>query len=84
MSKQTLKEIIEARYGSINNFIHTNYDKIGMSRTYIYKLLSGEECNPSIEIMIQLSKVTEVPLEDIINEYSMRYRDSRVSSQHED
>ena len=39
MSKQTLKEIIEARYGSINNFIHTNYDKIGMSRTYIYKLL---------------------------------------------
>jgi transcriptional regulator with XRE-family HTH domain len=79
-----LKEIIEEKYGSINNFVHKNYTELGMSRTYIYKLLSGEECNPSLEIMIQLSKITSVPLEDIINEYSMRYRDSRVSSQHED
>lgn len=85
--KQTIKERIESKYESINKFIddnHAELKRLGISRTYLYKLLNNEECNPTMYIMYKLSLLTNIPLEDIVNEYSMRYRDQQSSSQHTD
>lgn len=87
-SKQlTIKDRIENEYGSINRFIDCNYLKLkkeGISRTHIYALLNNTSCNPTVDMMVRLSKITGIPYEDIANEYSMRYRDERSSSEHTD
>ena len=78
----TIKERIEKEFGSINKFVDTNYTRLGISRTYLYALLNKEECNPTISILAKLSVLTKIPLEDILHEYSMRYRDGKPSDQH--
>ena len=83
-NRPTVKERIEKEFGSINKFVDTNYTRLGISRTYLYALLNKEECNPTVSILAKLSVLTKIPLEDILYEYSMRYRDGQPSDQHED
>ena len=83
-NRPTIKERIEKEFGSINKFVDTNYTRLGISRTYLYALLNKEECNPTVSILAKLSILTKIPLEDILYEYSMRYRDGQPSDQHED
>jgi hypothetical protein len=83
-NRPTVKERIEKEFGSINKFVDTNYTRLGISRTYLYALLNKEECNPTVSILARLSVLTKIPLEDILYEYSMRYRDGQPSDQHED
>lgn len=85
--KLTIKERIELQYGSINRFIDCRYydlKKEGISRTHIYALLNNTSCNPTVDMMVRLSKITGIPYEDIANEYSMRYRNERPVSEHAD
>jgi DNA-binding XRE family transcriptional regulator len=81
-NRPTIKERIEKEFGSINKFVDANYTELGISRTYLYSLLNKEECNPTINILIKLSILTKIPVEEIFNEYSMRYRDGKLSDQH--
>jgi DNA-binding XRE family transcriptional regulator len=83
-NRPTIKERIEKEFGSINKFVDANYARLGISRTYLYSLLNKEECNPTITILIKLSKLTKIPVEEIFYEYSMRYRDGEPSDQHND
>jgi DNA-binding XRE family transcriptional regulator len=81
-NRPTIKDRIEKEFGSINKFVDANYTKLGMSRTYLYSLLNKEESNPTINILIKLSLVTKIPVEEIFDEYSMRYRNGQPSDQH--
>lgn len=82
-NRPTIKERIEKEFGSINKFVDANYTKLGISRTYLYSLLNKEECNPTINILIKLSILTKIPVEEIFDEYSMRYRNGQPSDQHD-
>ena len=82
-NRPTIKEKIEKEFGSINKFVDANYTKLGISRTYLYSLLNKEECNPTINILIKLSALTKIPVEEIFNEYSMRYRNGKPSDQYD-
>ncbi len=82
-NRPTMKERIEKEFGSINKFVDANYTKLGISRTYLYSLLNKEECNPTINILIKLSILTKIPVEEIFNEYSMRYRNGQPSDKHD-
>ena len=82
-NRPTIKERIEKEFGSINKFVDANYTKLGISRTYLYSLLNKEECNPTINILIRLSVLTKIPVEEIFDEYSMRYRNGKPSDQYE-
>lgn len=84
VKKLTIKERIEKEYKSINNFVDLNHAKLGISRTYLYALLNKETCNPSVGIMLKLSELTNIPYEEISNEYCMRYRDQQSSGKHSD
>ena len=81
-NRPTIKDRIEKEFGSINKFVDANYTKLGISRTYLYSLLNKEECNPTINILIKLSILTKIPVEEIFDEYSMRYRNGQPSDQH--
>lgn len=74
----SLKEKITEKYGSINKFIETVYQDKKISRQRIYQLLTDQNANPTIETMIEFSRLSEIPLEEIINEYSNRYRNNRT------
>ena len=82
-NRPTVKGRIEKEFGSINKFVDANYTRLGISRTYLYSLLNKEECNPTIGVLVKLSVLTKIPLEEITDEYSMRYRDGKPSSKHE-
>ena len=82
-NRPTIKERIEKEFGSINKFVDANYTKLGISRTYLYSLLNKEECNPTINILVRLSVLTKIPVEEIFDEYSMRYRNGKPSDQYE-
>ncbi len=80
MENLTLKERIVAKYGSINKFVDTVYPKMRMSRTHLYALLNKETINPTLETLHELAELTEVPFEEIVHEYSMRYRNQGPQS----
>ena len=82
-NRPTIKERIEKEFGSINKFVDANYTKLGISRTYLYSLLNKEECNPTINILVRLSVLTKIPVEEIFDEYSMRYRNGKPSDQYD-
>ena len=81
-NRPTIKERIEKEFGSINKFVDANYTKLGLSRTYLYSLLNKEESNPTVNILVKLSVLTKIPVEEIFDEYSMRYRNGKPSDQH--
>ena len=78
----TLKEKIEKEHGSINKFVDANYTKLGISRTYFYSLLNGTAFNPTIDVLNRLSILTKIPMEELFDEYSMRYRNGKPSDQY--
>ena len=82
-NRPTIKERIEKEFGSINKFVDANYTKLGISRTYLYSLLNKEECNPTINILVRLSVLTKIPVEEIFDEYSMRYRNGKPGDQYD-
>ncbi len=73
-----IKTRIEQKFGTINKFIDSVFNETTLSRTYLYKLINNTEANPTMETMIELARITEIPLEEIIDEYSNRYRNSGV------
>ena len=79
-----IKEIVLQKYGSINNFIEQNYHQMKTSRTHMYKLLNGENVNPTVETLVELAALLELPEEVVFREYSIRHRNKRLESQHED
>ena len=74
----TIKTKVEQKFGTINKFVDSVFNKTTLSRTYLYKLINNTDANPTMETMIELARITEIPLEEIVNEYSNRYRDSGV------
>ena len=82
-NRPTIKERIEKEFGSINKFVDANYTKLGISRTYLYSLLNKDECNPTINILVRISVLTKIPVEEIFDEYSMRYRNGKPSDQYD-
>lgn len=70
----TIKERIEEQHGTINRFVDSVFNKTKISRTHLYQLINNNEANPTMETMVELARITNIPLEDIINEYSNRYR----------
>jgi DNA-binding phage protein len=73
-----IKTRIEQKFGTINKFVDSVFNETTLSRTYLYKLINNTEANPTMETMIELARITEIPLEEIIDEYSNRYRNSGV------
>lgn len=80
----TVKETIEKQYGSINKFIDAVADKMSVSRTHMYKLIQNKDVNPTIDTLIELSELTNIPMEEIMNEYRNRHRDKRAEGKHSD
>lgn len=58
-----LEEIIKNKYGSVDNMV-ANTDQI--SRAYIYKLVQGTKCNPTKDILKELSRLLEMPIEKVV------------------
>mgnify|MGYP003447000207 CR=1 FL=1 len=54
------------------------------SRTHMYKLINGESVNPTVETLVELSKLLNIPEEVVFNEYSTRYRNKQSESQYSD
>ena len=80
---QTIKDIVVERYGPINNFIDKNYTQLKTSRTHMYKLLNGENVNPTVETLIELATLLDLPEEVVFREYSIRHRNKRFEGQHD-
>lgn len=80
---QSIKDIVIERYGSINNFIDKNYTKLKTSRTHMYKLLQGDNVNPTVETLVELATLLELPEEVVFREYSTRHRNQKLESQHD-
>ena len=80
----SIKDIVIEKYGSINNFIDKNYTKLKTSRTHMYKLLNGENVNPTVETLVELATLLDLPEEVVFREYSIRHRNKRLEGQHED
>ena len=78
MENSTIKQVILAKYKTVNQFVEAVAPRMSMSRTHLYKLINKEDVNPTMASLVELSELTEIPLGDILNEYSMRYRDSRT------
>lgn len=68
-----LKEKIESKYGSINKMIDIKNveckGKLPFTRQHLYDLINHKVENPGIKTLIKLSKLIEIPLEKIIDEY---------------
>jgi len=77
----SIKDIIITKYGSINQFVSQNQTRLGRlkSRTHIYRLIQGKDINPTLETMTELAKILEIPLEEVVNEYSTRHRIDRTT-----
>lgn len=58
-----LEELIKNKFGSIEN-LTAQTDKL--SRAYIYKLIQGTMSNPSKDVLKELSRLLELPVEKII------------------
>jgi transcriptional regulator with XRE-family HTH domain len=84
LKRQTIKDIVIEKYGSINNFVEKNYLRLQTSRTHIYKLLNGEDVNPTVNTLLKLADLLEVSPQEVFNEYSVRHRDKRPESEHND
>ena len=82
--QQSIKDIVIERYGSINNFIDKNYTKLKTSRTHMYKLINGENVNPTVETLVELSTLLDLPEEVVFREYSTRHRNKGLESKHDD
>lgn len=74
---ETIKQKIIAKYGSVNKFVEEVCPDMAISRTHLYKLLNGVDTNPTIETLMELAKLTDTPLEEVTNAYSLRYRDRK-------
>lgn len=59
----SLETIIKEKYGSIDNMV-LNTEII--SRAYIYQLLQGVKCNPTKDILKELSRLLDLSIEKII------------------
>ena len=79
-----VKEKIVEQYGSINKFIDAVADKMSMSRTHMYKLIQNRNVNPTIDTLIELSELTNIPMEEIMNEYRNRHRDRQPEGKQSD
>jgi transcriptional regulator with XRE-family HTH domain len=82
--RKSIKDIVIEKYGSINNFVEKNYLRLQTSRTHIYKLLNGEDVNPTVETLIKLATLLEIPEWEVFYEYSSRHRNKRPESEHND
>lgn len=59
-----LEDIIKQKYGSVDNMV-AKTDQI--SRAYIYKMVQGVSCNPTKDILKELSKLLELPIGEVIS-----------------
>lgn len=80
----TVKERIVEQHGSINKFIDSVADKMTVSRTHMYKLIQNKNVNPTIDTLIELSELTNIPMEEIMNEYRNRHRDRQPQGEQSD
>ena len=69
MERLNIKDYIINKYGSINNFVDKNYEKLPMSRTHFYKLINHETSNPGIQTLKKLADILELPEEVVYNDY---------------
>lgn len=69
-----IEETIKIKFGTINNFVDKNYDKLPCSRTHIYSLLNFEIKNPGIQTLNALAALLELSKEVVIDAYITGYR----------
>jgi len=67
---KNLKERIIEKFGSINNFYEVS--RTTLSKTQIYYMLNHPKANPTIKVMSELARVTNVPIDDITKEFQAR------------
>lgn len=58
-----LEEIIKTKYGSIDNMLN-NTDQI--SRAYIYRIIQGNQNNPTKDVIKELSRLLEISIEEVV------------------
>lgn len=58
-----LENIIKEKYGSVDNML-SNTDQI--SRAYIYQIVQGTKKNPTKDILKELSRLLEMPIEKVV------------------
>lgn len=67
-----LKEMIEAKYGSINKFCDT-VGKSLLSKQTIYKMIRDKKPNPTLTTLIYLSKYLDVNFVDLVLKYKLMH-----------
>ena len=58
-----LEDIIKDKYGTVDNML-VNTDQI--SRAYIYQLVQGTKNNPTKDVLKELSRLLELPIEKVV------------------
>lgn len=71
-----VREKIEAKFGTLNNFCEKKHGEMLVSRTHLYKLLTGSEINPTIGTLVNLSELTGIPLCEICEEFAQTYKEN--------
>ena len=68
-SKQLIIDTVKDKYGTINNFVESNYSKLFISRTHLYQLLNYKISNPGVMTLSQLASILELNLTEVVEDY---------------
>jgi DNA-binding XRE family transcriptional regulator len=71
-----LKQMIEAKYGSINKFSDT-VGKTLLSKQTIYKMIRDEKPNPTLTTLIYLAKYLEINFIDLVLKYKSTHEENQ-------
>jgi DNA-binding phage protein len=71
-----LKQIIEAKYGSINKFSDT-VGKTLLSKQTIYKMIRDKKPNPTLTTLIYLAKYLEINFIDLVLKYKSMHEENQ-------
>lgn len=69
-----LKEMIEAKYGSINKFCDT-VGKSLLSKQTIYKMIRDTKPNPTLTTLMYLAKYLDVNFVDLVLKYKSMHEE---------
>jgi transcriptional regulator with XRE-family HTH domain len=70
-----IKDKIEAVYGNTNKFVDCVRNTTSLSPSHLYRLINGTAKNPTMSSLVELARITNIPLEEILGEYSSRHRE---------
>jgi DNA-binding phage protein len=71
-----LKQMIKAKYGSINKFSDI-VGKTLLSKQTIYKMIRDEKPNPTLTTLIYLAKYLEINFIDLVLKYKSMHEENQ-------